>query len=101
MRYYAWDPAKAASNYRKHGVRFEAALQVFEDPDALMAFDRIEAGEQRWQTIGIVDGVLLLVVAHTEDEDGDDELVRIISARFASRQERRRYEAARSSRSSR
>ncbi len=94
MRFYEWDPAKANSNYRKHGVRFEAAVRAFDDPDALTIFDRVEGGEQRWQTLGMVDGQLLLFVAHTEDDDGDDEIVRLISARLASRKERVRYEAA-------
>lgn len=99
MRYYAWDPAKAASNYRKHGVRFEAAVEALEDPHALTTLDRVEAGEYRWQTLGMAGGVVVLLVAHTEDEDGDDEIVRIISARAADRRERERYEAARSPRS--
>ena len=49
-------------------------------------------GERRWQTLGMVEGVLLLLVAHTFLEEGDVEVVRIISARRAERQERRRYE---------
>jgi hypothetical protein len=96
MRFYAWDPAKAASNERKHRVRFEIAVKVFDDPHALMDLDRFERGEWRWRTLGLVDGVLLLLVAHTEDDDGDDEIVRIISARAADPEERHRYEAARS-----
>ena len=97
MRYYAWDPAKAASNERKHRVRFEIAVQVFDDPDALIDLDRFETGEWRWRTLGLVEGALLLLVVHTEDEDGDDEIIRVISARRADREERRRYESARSS----
>jgi uncharacterized DUF497 family protein len=92
---FEWDPAKARSNERKHGVGFEIALHVFEDPNALVEQDRIEGGEQRWQTLGLVGGVLLLLVAHTvrfEDEDEVDEVVRIISARRADRKERQRYE---------
>jgi hypothetical protein len=99
MRYYAWDPAKAESNYRKHRVRFEAALEAFDDPFALTSMDRIEGGEQRWRTLAMVGGTTILFVAHTEEDDDGDEIVRIISARIATRLERRGYEAARSSRS--
>ena len=49
---FVWDPAKAESNQRKHGVRFEDAVQVFFDPLHLTVHDRVEGGEYRWQTIG-------------------------------------------------
>jgi hypothetical protein len=89
-----WDPAKASSNLKKHGVHFDAAIHVFDDPRALTILDRVEDGEHRWQTIGMIEGSLLVLVAHTEDDDGEDEIVRIISARRATRQERRAYEEA-------
>ena len=71
--------------------------KVFNDPDALVEQDRIEGGELRWQTIGTVNGILLLLVAHTVDFDDDeqDEMIRIISARRANRKERERYEVER------
>lgn len=90
---FEWDPAKAASNLRKHGVRFETAMRVFADPFALMTRDRIEGGELRWQALGRVDGHVVLLVAHTVEEGSDAiDIVRIISARAADRNERRRYE---------
>ena len=93
---FEWDPAKAAINLRKHAISFDIAVRVFADPFTLTEQVRIEGGEQRWQTLGIVDGYLLLVVAHTirdEEEDGQPiEIIRIISARAADRKERRRYE---------
>lgn len=71
-------------------------MRVFADPFALTVQDRVEDGEQRWQTLGLVEGRLLLLVAHLlldEEDDGRPvEVVRIISARAASRYERRRYE---------
>lgn len=88
---YAWDDTKAASNYRKHGILFEEAALAFEDPFAVSIQDRIENGEQRWQTIGMVGGCLLLLVAHTVRFE-DAEVVRIISARRANRKERKHYE---------
>lgn len=93
---FEWDPAKAVSNLKKHGVSFETAMRTFADPFALTNLDRIEGGEQRWQTIGAVEGCHILLVAHTvweQDEDGRTiEVIRIISARQADRKERRRYE---------
>jgi|HubBroStandDraft_5_1064220.scaffolds.fasta_scaffold186318_2 uncharacterized DUF497 family protein len=82
-------------NVRKHGVSFEIALHVFDDPDALVEQDRVEDGEHRWQTPGSVEGVLLLLVAHTVHEEEEDEVIRIISARKADGKERRRYEKER------
>ena len=77
---------------RKHGVSFQMAVRVFTDPYALVEQDRIENGEERWQTIGVVEGVLMLLVAHTVRERDDIEVIRIILARSANRRERRRYE---------
>ncbi|NLS20317.1 BrnT family toxin [Rhizobium sp. P40RR-XXII] len=93
---FEWDPVKAAGNVRKHGVSFETAIRVFADPFALSHHDRIEGGEYRWQTLGMVEGHVLLLVAHTIHEDDEDghavEVIRIISARKAEKSERRRYE---------
>jgi uncharacterized DUF497 family protein len=90
---FEWDPAKAASNLKKHRVSFETALRVFADPFALVTQDRIEHGEYRWQTLGAVEGRLVLLVAHTvQDEADGTEVIRIISARRADPKERRRYE---------
>jgi uncharacterized protein len=93
---FEWHPAKAAINLRKHAISFDIAMRVFADPFALTEEVRIEGGEQHWQTLGIVEGYLLLLVAHTirhDDEDGQPiEISRIISARAADRKERRRYE---------
>jgi hypothetical protein len=92
MLRFEWDPVKARSNQRKHGVSFEDAMHVFQDPCALSEQDRIEDGERRWQTIGLAGGVVLLLVAHLVREEGPAEIVRIISARRATRKEHIRYE---------
>lgn len=72
---------------------------MFCDPFALTEQDRIEDGEPRWQTLGLVEGYLLLLVAHTVAEDDEAgqpvEVIHIISARRADRKERRRYEEGR------
>ncbi len=95
---FEWDKIKNLLNQRKHdGVSFEEARQVFQDPQHVSVQDRIESGEQRWQTVGAVQGLVILVVAHTltdEDADGGSvEVIRIISARRATPRERRRYES--------
>lgn len=90
-RVIEWDAEKSTANFRKHGVRFEEAASVFNDPLAVASQDRIENGEQRWRTIGQVGGHLLLLVAHTVKVD-DVEVIRIISARRVDRKERKRYE---------
>jgi len=93
---FAWYPAKAESNRAKHGVGFELAARVFLDPFALTEQDRIEDGERRWRTVGLVEGVVVLVVAHTVEDSADGaEVIRIVSARRADRTERRRYDQER------
>jgi len=92
MVWFEWDEAKARSNERKHGVRFEDAMLAFADPYGMVDQDRIEGGELRWQTLGMVGGLVLLLVAHTVREEGQDEIIRIVSARRATRKERKRYE---------
>jgi len=89
---FEWDEAKAKSNERKHGVRFEDAMLVFADPYALVEQDRTEGGELRWQTLGLVGGIVLILVAHTVRNEQEDEIIRIISARRAVRKERKRYD---------
>jgi len=89
---FEWDVDKNVSNQTKHGVSFELASEVFDDPLHVSVADRIEGGEQRWITLGLVEGIVILIVAHTWHDDGDDEVVRIISARRATRKERRSYE---------
>jgi uncharacterized DUF497 family protein len=93
---FEWDLEKARSNLRKHGVSFEIAIRAFSDPFALTDQDRIEDGEYRWQTTGAVDGVLVLLVAHADREEDGIEVIRVISARPATKVERRRYEQNRS-----
>lgn len=87
-----WDERKDQANRRKRAVSFATAALVFEDPNCISIQDRIERGEYRWQTLGLVRGMVLLLVAHTwVDVDGEGH-VRIISARQATRRERHLYE---------
>jgi uncharacterized DUF497 family protein len=93
---FEWDEAKNRSNIRKHGIGFEEASAAFLDPLYVSVQDRIEDGELRWLTLGRIESLLLLAVAHTVREEPDHgtsvEVIRIISARRATRKERRRYE---------
>lgn len=88
---FIWDESKDDINRRKHRVSFEMARLVFDDPFHVTRQDRIENGEQRWQTIGLVHGVVLLLVAHTYTEADGRETIRIVSARKADKAERRIY----------
>ncbi|KEY51082.1 BrnT family toxin [Citrobacter amalonaticus] len=90
---FEWDANKARSNVGKHGVRFEDAILVFDDPRHLSRQDRIENGEYRWQTLGLVHGIVVILVAHSiRFEKSGIDVIRIISARKADRKERNRYE---------
>lgn len=62
---FEWDANKAKSNLRKHGVRFEDAVLVFDDPRHLSRQERYENGEYRWQTLGLVHGIVVILVAHS------------------------------------
>ena len=92
---FEWDPVKARTNERKHGITFDDAMHVFEDPNAVFMQDRIdEQGECRWQAAGLAGGAIVLLVAHTIRDEKGGEIVRLISARRATRKERKRYEEA-------
>ncbi len=86
---FDWDARKAASNLRKHGVSFEEAATALRDELALTGRDPDHSvGEARYVTFGVSARGRLLVVAHTEQEG----VIRIISARSATRSEQRIYE---------
>ena len=86
---FEWDPEKAAENLRKHGVPFEEAETVFDDPlsKTLLDPDHSE-GEERYLEIGYSRRRRLLLVSYTEREGR----VRVVSARRVTRKERRNYE---------
>jgi uncharacterized protein len=84
---FTWDPRKAASNQRKHGVTFEEAASVFADPLALAIQD--ETHEERTLLLGLSERMRVLLVVHVER---DDDTIRLVSARHATAHERRRYE---------
>jgi hypothetical protein len=86
---FDWDPRKAAANLRKHSVSFEEASTVFADDYSLTGTDPDHSvGEERFITFGMSQSGRLLVVSHTEQGD----TIRILSARRATRSERKLYE---------
>jgi uncharacterized DUF497 family protein len=87
-----WDENKNRINIARHGLDFESVKPVFDDPLSLTALDQVVDGEQRFRTVGAaLPGVVL--VAHTlRDISEGEELVRIISARYATSHERKTYE---------
>jgi uncharacterized DUF497 family protein len=91
---FIWDENKNATNKIKHGVDFETAKFVFDDPLHVSIQDRHENGEERWQTLGLVNNVVVLLVAHSIIEENNAEIIRIISARKATKHERNHYEKA-------
>ena len=91
--FWAWDQDKNETNIRKHGIDFATATQVFEDPFTKTVEDP-HHGERRWQTIGMINNTLVMVV-HTLpqfDPVNGGEIARIIAARRATKNERNTYE---------
>lgn len=89
-----WDPQKAQSNLVKHKIAFSQAASVLLDPLALTVFDEAHSSlEERWFTLGSSEHGRLLAVSHTYTASGPGSVkVRIISAREATKAERRQYE---------
>lgn len=87
---FEWDPIKAAANKKKHGVSFEEAQSIFYDEFAIQFFDDENAAtEDRFLMLGLSEAARLLMVCHCEREQGN--VIRIISARKATRNERKHY----------
>ena len=86
---FEWDDEKEKINIVKHGIDFTTAARVFKDENRLELYDETHSDtEDRYITIGIIDGIAYLVmVVYTEREES----IRLISARKATKQERRMY----------
>jgi len=93
--HFEWDPVKAASNLKKHGVSFEEAAEIFVDPLQLSILDDANEGEERWITLGNTKAHKLRLVVHTYMLYHDQKItIRIISARCATRHEQKQYKEA-------
>ena len=90
---FEWDPHKNDANRRKHGVSFEEACEVFDDPLHIALLDqRFNYFEEHWITIGKASRAKLVVAAHLYFDAQGEEVIRIISAREATTNERKQYE---------
>ena len=91
--HFEWDPAKARANLRKHGISFDEAETAFADEYALVLPDpdHSSTDDERLVLIGLSAALRVLVVIHCELEDGN--VIRLISARRATRSERAQYDA--------
>ncbi len=87
-----WNPAKATANLKKHGISFEEAKSVFYDEGAIQFYDEShsELGEDRFFLLGLSNYLNVLLVCYFESDS--DEVIRIISARKATRNERQHYQ---------
>jgi len=96
LRYtFEWDPTKAKTNLKKHHISFERGAEVFLDPLMLSVFDEDHSddNDERWVTLGKDSHEVVLVVVHTFQEiEANEWLIRIISARKATKGETRQYE---------
>ena len=87
---FDWSPVKAQANFRKHGVSFEDAKSVFSDENARLIHDPDHSKEEdRFVLLGLSNNLRVLVVAHCYRSN--DQVIRIISARKATREEQRHY----------
>ena len=84
---FEWDLQKAKTNFTKHGVDFESAIRAFDDPSNMVEIDDGPQPEERWRLTGF-SGALLVFVVYVEPDEG---IVRIISAREATKHEQDRY----------
>lgn len=89
---FEWDIRTNQSNRAKHGVGFQVAEEVFEDPFLVNSVDESSGTEERWLTLGMVSLRTLFVVVHTLADIDGEMVIRIISVRKATRHERTRYE---------
>lgn len=88
---FEWDANKDRTNHIKHGISFETAREIWNDPNLFIAFDITSLDEERWVGIGRRGMDTILVVVHATRRRDGETVIRIISARKASRRERAIY----------
>ena len=90
---FTWDDKKAAANIRKHGVRFSEAAAIFLDENVVIDINSIDdyTGEERLQAVGMVYGDVMFIVYVERVTIDNDDIIRIISARHATKEEERYY----------
>ena len=91
---FEWDSKKNEINIKKHGISFEEAKTVFDDPFQLAILDkRFNYFEERWISVGKIRIEIFVVVVHIYFDNDGEEVIRIISARVATPSERSQYES--------
>lgn len=89
---FSWDENKNKKNKQKHKISFELAKQVFDDSHLLSWLDSKSDHEERWIGLGCIDGLVVIVVVHTfRRHNNEQETIRIISARKATKKEYETY----------
>jgi hypothetical protein len=89
---FEWDEAKNRSNIRKHGLSLSTAAKVFEQPHLVRLDARLEYPEDRWIAVGLIGLVVCIVVYSDRLDEHGTKVIRILSARKATRRERERFE---------
>lgn len=91
---FQWDERKNLSNKKKHGLSFNIAHRAFFDEHRVTEFHRVENGEERWKTLGLLGGEVVVFIGHLVHEDHlGREVIRIVTARKADATERGEYYA--------
>ena len=89
-----WDEKKNDTNRSEHGIDFETAQLIFDDPYCVTFVEPIAAGEQRWHVVRSIGGRIVLFVVHTYREEASQEVIPFVSPRRASRRQRKLQEQA-------
>ena len=90
---FEWDQNKNFSNQQKHGISFDEAIEIFNDPLHVSILDeKYSYFEERWITVGTTKRISIIVVVNLFFNDDGEEVIRVISAREATRNERKKYE---------
>jgi len=87
---FEWDENKNKANKNKHGISFELSSLAFHDP-YIVSIEDHRHEEERWQSLGLINDVVIYLAHIIEEEDNGEEIIRIISARKATASEERRY----------
>jgi len=89
---FEWDENKNRKNLLKHGISFDEAVLIFSDKDSLSIYDEYNSeNEERWITMGLHSDNSIYVVVHVYRKLKNDESIRIISARKATKKEMKQY----------